>query len=98
MPKVTNLGLGSLLRINSGLLTHGSQDDNVCRAVSTAHFLPRETKLTGVLAILGEELVDLVTNFAIGDLDVVLGGAIIRHEGEETVIGNVELKHVVSRS
>jgi hypothetical protein len=35
--------------------------------------------LTGVLAVLGEHLVDLVTNLAVGDLDVVLGGAVIGH-------------------
>lgn len=48
-------------------------------------------QLTGVLALLGKQLVDLVANFTIGDLDVVLGGAVISHEGEETVVGNVEL-------
>jgi hypothetical protein len=50
-------------------------------------------RLTGVLAIVGEELGDLVTNLTIGNLDVVLGGAIIGHEGEETIVGNVELTH-----
>jgi hypothetical protein len=49
-------------------------------------------KLTGVLALLGEELVDLVTNLAIGDLDVVLGGAVVRHEGKETILRNVDLE------
>jgi len=44
----------------------------------------------GVLAVLVEHLVDLVTNLAIGDLDVVLGGAVVGHEGEETVVSNVE--------
>lgn len=47
--------------------------------------------LTGVLAVLAEELVDLVANLAIGDLDIVLGGAIVGHEGEETIVSNVEL-------
>lgn len=54
----------------------------------------RGRSLTGVLAVLGEELVDLVTNFAIGKLDVVFGGAVVGHEGEETVISNVELSGV----
>jgi hypothetical protein len=53
-------------------------------------------KLTGVLALLGEELVDLVTNLAIGDLDVVLGGAVVRHEGKETILRNVDLGWIVS--
>jgi hypothetical protein len=48
-------------------------------------------KLTGVLSILSEELVDLVTNLTIGDLDIVLGGAVVRHEGEETVLRDVDL-------
>lgn len=47
--------------------------------------------LTGVLAILGEHLADLLTDFVIGDLDVVLGGAVVGHEGKEAVIGNVNL-------
>ena len=49
-------------------------------------------ELTGVLALFGEELVDLVSDLAIGDLDIVLGGAIIRHEGEETVVSDIELR------
>jgi hypothetical protein len=52
--------------------------------------------LTGVLAVLGEHLVDLVANLAIGDLDVVLGGAVVGHEGKEAVVGNVELEYTVS--
>jgi hypothetical protein len=52
--------------------------------------------LTGVLAILGEHLVDLVANLALGNLDVVLGGAVIGHEGEETIVGNVELENTLA--
>ena len=48
-------------------------------------------ELTGVLALLGEELVDLVTNFTVGKLDIVLGGTIVRHEGKETIVLDVEL-------
>jgi hypothetical protein len=48
-------------------------------------------ELTGVLALLGEELVDLVANFTIGNLDIVLGGAVVGHEGEETIVSNIEL-------
>lgn len=58
--------------------------------------LPKSTRsngeLTGVLVLLGEELVDLVTNLAIGKLDVVLGGAVVRHEGKETILRNVDLE------
>ena len=41
--------------------------------------------------MINEELVDLVTNLTIGELDVVLGGAIVRHEGKETILRNVDL-------
>jgi hypothetical protein len=46
---------------------------------------------TGILALVGEELVDLVTSIAIRNLDVVLGGAVVRHEGQEAVVGDVQL-------
>ena len=52
--------------------------------------------LTSVLAILSEELADLVTDLALRDLDVVLGGAIVGHEREETVIGDIELNSALS--
>ena len=47
--------------------------------------------LTGILAFLNEELLDLVADITLWELDVVLGGTIIRHKGEETVIGYVKL-------
>ena len=49
--------------------------------------LPRLTRVFAIIV----ELLDLVTNLAIGDFDIVLGGAIIQHEGEEAVIGDIEL-------
>jgi hypothetical protein len=48
-------------------------------------------KLTGVLLFGGEELVDLLTNFSIGNLDIVLGLTIIGHQGEETIVRDIEL-------
>jgi hypothetical protein len=48
--------------------------------------------LTGVLVFLVEELLNLVSNLAVGNLDIVLGGTVLRHEGEETIIGDVELQ------
>ncbi len=47
--------------------------------------------LTGVFALVGEQLADLVANVVLRDLDIVLGGAIIRHEREEAIIGDIEL-------
>lgn len=51
-------------------------------------------KLTGVLLLLLEELVDLVTDFTVGELDIVLGVAVVVHEGEETIVGDVKLAGV----
>jgi hypothetical protein len=48
--------------------------------------------LTGVFAFFGEQLVDLVANIILWDLDIILGGAIIRHEREEAIVGDIELQ------
>lgn len=50
--------------------------------------------LTAILAIFGEHSVDLVTNFTLRDLDIILGATIVIHQGKETVISDVELVHV----
>lgn len=47
--------------------------------------------LTGILLLDLEELLDLFADLTLWDLDVVLGGTVIRHERQETVVGNVEL-------
>lgn len=47
--------------------------------------------LTDVLAILSEHLVDLLSNFALRDLAIVLGIAVLGHEGQEAVVGDVQL-------
>lgn len=46
---------------------------------------------TGVLLLVLEELLDLGANLTLGVLDVVLHGTILRHEGEETIVLDVEL-------
>lgn len=46
--------------------------------------------LTDVLAV-GKHLLNLVANFTVGKLDVVLSVSGIVHKGEEAVIGNIEL-------
>jgi hypothetical protein len=43
-----------------------------------------------VLALISEHLVDSVTNFTIGNLDIILGATVVVHEGEEAIVGNVE--------
>lgn len=49
-------------------------------------------KLTGIFFISAEELLDLVTDFTIRNLDIILGLTIISHKREKTVVRNVELK------
>lgn len=46
--------------------------------------------LTDVLVIV-KHLLDLVTNLAIGELDVILGVAAVVHKREEVVVGDIEL-------
>lgn len=52
--------------------------------------------LTGVLLFSPEELLDLLTNLTVGHADVVLGVAVVVHEGEEAIVGDVELQKGVS--
>lgn len=47
--------------------------------------------LTSIFLLTTEELLDLVADFTLGDLDIVFGGAIFGHQGEETVFGDVKL-------
>lgn len=63
--------------------------------LASACFCRFGRRLTSVLGFLQEELLDLVTNFTIRKLDVVLGGAIVVHEREETIVGDVELWHML---
>jgi hypothetical protein len=49
-------------------------------------------QLTGVLLFSSEKLLDLLANLTLGDLNIILGLAIISHQGEETIIGNIELE------
>jgi hypothetical protein len=86
---------GGLLSVDAGLLAHGSENDNVCRALAVPKS-SKQVQLTGVLAILGEHFVDLLADVVVGDLDVVLGGAVIGHEGEETVVSDINLRCAIS--
>lgn len=47
--------------------------------------------LTGVLAVLREHLADLVSDFALWNLDIILERTVVGHEGEETVISDIDL-------
>ena len=51
----------------------------------------RSLLLTGVLLLSAEELGDLVANFAIGHLDIILGVTIVGHQGKEAIVRDVQL-------
>jgi len=44
----------------------------------------------GVLFFIGEKFVNLVTNFSIRNLDIILSLTIVSHQGKEAIVGNVE--------
>jgi len=48
-------------------------------------------RLTGVLLLDMEKSLNLLANLTLGNLDVVLGLAVIRHQGEEAIIRNIKL-------
>jgi hypothetical protein len=52
--------------------------------------------LTGVLLLLTEELVDLFANLTLWNLDIILGSTVLGHEGEEAVVGDVELAKLLA--
>lgn len=57
-------------------------------------WLERKTqyKLTDVLLLITEHALNTGTNVVVGELDVVLGVTVVLHEGEETIVGDVELR------
>jgi hypothetical protein len=62
-------------------------------AISYQYLVVRveQLMLTGVLLLDLEELLDLLADLTLWNLDVVLGGTVIRHERQETIVGDVEL-------
>ena len=58
----------------------------------------RLVKLTGVLLVDLEKLVNLVTDFAIGHLDIILGVAIVAHERQEAIVRDIQLGGVLARA
>ena len=53
---------------------------------------------TCILFFLTEKFSDLVTDFALGNLDIVFGVAIIGHQRQEAVISDIELHHINKES
>jgi len=53
-----------------------------------------ENRLTSILLIGAEKLLNLVTNFTIRNLDIILGLAVIGHKGEESIVGDIELSNL----
>lgn len=52
--------------------------------------------LTDVLLLVTEHADDALTEVAVGDLDVVLGGTSVVHQGQEVVVSDVQLHKKVS--
>ena len=52
-----------------------------------------KVRLTGIFLICAEELLDLIANLSVRNLNVILGSAILRHEGKEVVISDIQLWH-----
>jgi hypothetical protein len=48
-------------------------------------------RLTAILVVHSEHLVDLLTNLVVGNLNIILGVTVVGHEGHEAVLGDVEL-------
>jgi len=48
--------------------------------------------LTDVLLLLTEHLEDTGTDLTLGELDIVLGVTVILHQGQEVIIGDVQLE------
>lgn len=50
-----------------------------------------DIQITGVFLLRAEELLNLVANFSVRNLDIILGSAVIRHEREEVIVGDIQL-------
>lgn len=50
------------------------------------------SELTGILLFGTEELLDFLAHFSVGNLDVILGIAVIRHQGKKAILGNIQLR------
>lgn len=55
-----------------------------------------EDSLTGILLLGLEKLGNLVTDFAIRHTDIILGIAILAHQREEAIVGNIKLTLYIS--
>lgn len=51
----------------------------------------KSVRLTGILLVSLEHLGDLLTNFTVGKLDILLHGTVIVHELKEAIVGDVKL-------
>ena len=55
-----------------------------------------EDSLTGILLVGLEKLSNLVTDFAIRHTDIILGIAIIAHQRQEAIVGDIKLMLYIS--
>jgi hypothetical protein len=48
-------------------------------------------QLTGVLLLDGEKLLNLVTNFSVRNLDIILSLSVFSHQGKESIVRDIKL-------
>jgi hypothetical protein len=65
-------------------------------AVVSHRFWTDLNVLTGILLLLTEELGDLIANFTLWNLDVVLGSTVLGHKREKAVVGDVKLAQMLA--
>lgn len=53
--------------------------------------------LTGILALLGKEFVNLFADLTLRNFDIVLSVTRVGHEGEKAIVGDIELLIVSGR-
>ncbi len=65
-------------------------------SVEVSKFSPKHVRfcLTGVLLFSAEKLLNLITNFSIGNLDVILGVTVFAHKRKEAIFGHVKLQGI----
>lgn len=69
-------------------------DVRTITSASVSHSVPGHNPsigLTGIFLLGAEKLLNLIANFAIRDLDIILGLTIISHKREEAIIRDVKL-------
>ena len=87
--KVQSSSARGFFRFDRNLFTHGSENNNICYRQESGRL--EVVLLTSILLLCSEETINLIADFALWDLDVILGIAIVRHQGKKAVAGDIKL-------